>query len=57
MIPNLYNFNVTNSLIHLQKWAEIPNPSKDVFLVALYGVLWCAGVMVVATSIFSRKEV
>ncbi|HEY3269539.1 MAG TPA: ABC transporter permease subunit [Armatimonadota bacterium] len=56
-IPNIYNFNVTNSLIHMQNWREIPSPSQDVFLVALYGILWCAVVMVLASAIFSRKEV
>ena len=56
-IPNFYNFSLTNSLIHMEQWREIPNPGRDVGLGVVYGLLWIAGLMVLASSIFSRKEV
>ena len=56
-IPNFYNFNLTNSLVHMEQWREIPNPGQDVGLATLYGALWIVGLMVLASSIFSRKEV
>lgn len=56
-IPNFYNFNLTNSLIHLEQWRQIPNPGRDVGLAVVYGALWIVGLMVLASSIFSRKEV
>jgi ABC-type transport system involved in multi-copper enzyme maturation permease subunit len=56
-IPNFYNFSLTNSLVHMEQWRQIPNPGKDLGLTTLYGLIWIAGIMVLASSIFSRKEV
>lgn len=56
-IPNFYSFSLTNSIIHMEKWREIPNPGHDIGLSTFYGLLWIAGVMVVSIAVFSRKEV
>lgn len=56
-IPNFYSFSLTNSIIHLEKWREIPNPGQDIGMSAFYGLLWIAMVMVIAITVFSRKEV
>ncbi len=56
-IPNFYNFQWTSSLVHMEQWREIPNPGVDLGLTTLYGLLWITGLMVLASSIFSRKEV
>lgn len=57
VIPSFYSFSLTNSIIHLERWREIPNPGQDIGLATFYGLLWIAGVMVVAIFVFSRKEV
>lgn len=56
-IPNFYDFQMTSPLIHMEKWREIPNPAMDIGLTTVYGLLWIVGLMVLASSIFSRKEV
>lgn len=57
VIPNFYNFNLTNSLVHLERWRDIPNPMRDIGLTSVYGLLWIIGVLLVSSLIFSRKEV
>lgn len=56
-IPSFYSFSLTNSIIHLEKWREIPNPGKDIGMSTFYGLLWMAIVMLIASFAFSRKEV
>jgi ABC-type transport system involved in multi-copper enzyme maturation permease subunit len=56
-IPNFYSFSLTNSIIHLEQWRQIPNPGHDIGMSTFYGMLWIVGVMVIASSVFSRKEV
>ena len=56
-IPNFYSFSLTNSIIHLEKWREIPNPGQDIGMSTVYGLLWIASVLLIASFVFSRKEV
>jgi ABC-type transport system involved in multi-copper enzyme maturation permease subunit len=55
-IPNLYNFNLTNALVHPEKWNEVPHPWTDVTLTIVYGLLWIVGLMAVSVATFNRKE-
>lgn len=56
-IPNFYNFQMTSSLVHMEQWREIPNPAVDLGLTTAYGIVWIVGLMLLSSSIFSRKEV
>ncbi len=57
VIPNFYNFSFTNTMVHLEKWREIPNAAADVGWAALYGVLYLAVILLLAFTIFEKKEV
>lgn len=56
-IPNFYSFSLTSSIIHMEQWRQIPNPGHDIGMSTFYGLLWIAMVMVIASAVFSRKEV
>jgi ABC-type transport system involved in multi-copper enzyme maturation permease subunit len=56
-IPSFYSFNLTNSIIHLEKWREIPNPGQDIGMSSVLGLLWISFFMLIACFVFSRKEV
>jgi len=57
VIPNFYNFNFTNTMVHLEQWRQIPNAASDVGWAALYGVLYLAVILLLAFTIFEKKEV
>lgn len=57
VIPNFYNFSFTNTMVHLEKWREIPNAAADVGWAGLYGVLYLAVILLLAFTIFEKKEV
>lgn len=56
-IPSFYSFSLTNSIIHLEKWREIPNPGQDIGMSTVLGLLWISFVLLIACFVFSRKEV
>jgi ABC-type transport system involved in multi-copper enzyme maturation permease subunit len=55
-IPNLYNFNLTNAVVHPEKWNALPHPWLYVSQLVFYGLLWVVGLMLVSVATFDRKE-
>jgi len=52
ILPNLECFNMKDSLVH-----HDPVPATYMAQVAIYGVLYCAVVLLAGTAMFSKKEV